>query len=499
MVYNFATWGYFSALALLLWVPMSLWFFSRERPVRAAAHTLIWGMMWLPEAAGFDLPILPPLGKYEISAIAALMGLWWKAPRRLRLAKMWRGYDILLIAMLLATIGTVANNSEQLMYGQSKVTILPPFLAYDGLYIAFKILFTVGAPLWIGRALLRSRQDLLDVLEILAVAGVIYSIPILYELRMSPMLHANVYGFVSRDDWQQNMRAGGFRATVFMGHGLVVSMFMFMALMSSLILQSLRRTRLLGMPMWVSTLGLFVMLLLCKSAGSFIYGVIGLVFLRWFKPKNQVRMAAFLAVVVVSYPLTRMFDIFPAQGILDLTTNTLGAERAQSLQFRFDNEDMLLIKGSEKLWFGWGGFGRDRVYDAYQGKDISVQDGFWILTFGQKGVVGFLCYFGLTVLPIFVALRRLRYVKRGDAVMLGGLALMVGISSANLLPNMEIPSLQLIFAMGLAVLTRELPRQAKQEQRELQQYMASQQAPVAVVEIPEAPRPRGRGLVHVGA
>jgi hypothetical protein len=73
-------WGYRSAAALILWFPISMWIFSRERPTRAATHVMVWGMMWLPEAAGFDFPLLPPLQKFSISALCALIGVYWKAP-----------------------------------------------------------------------------------------------------------------------------------------------------------------------------------------------------------------------------------------------------------------------------------------------------------------------------------------------------------------------------------------------------------------------------------
>src|SRR6185312_15668865 len=115
---------------------------------------------------------------------------------------------------------------EPLRYGEIHVTELPALTAYDWLYMVISQAITILIPCVLGRALIRSRKDLVDVMTILVAAGLVYSIPILWELRMSPMLHMNVYGFMPRTDWLQNMRQGGWRPTVFMGHGLVIGFFM---------------------------------------------------------------------------------------------------------------------------------------------------------------------------------------------------------------------------------------------------------------------------------
>jgi hypothetical protein len=225
--------------------------------------------------------------------------------------------------------------------------------------------------------LLRSRQDLFDVLKILTAAGLAYSIPILYELRMSPMLHYDLYGFTPRSDWLQNMRQGGWRPTVFMGHGLVVGFFMFLCTTAAVILHKAGKRRLFGAPMWAIVAYMFVMLVLVKAMGALIYGLVAFALVRGLSIKSQMRVLTLICVIVAGYPISRMFDWFPVKEVMG-AAEMMGPERAQSMQFRFDNEDILLIKGSEKMWFGWGGFARDRVYDDYQGKDMVVQDGYWI-------------------------------------------------------------------------------------------------------------------------
>ena len=60
--------------------------------------------------------------------------------------------------------------------------------------------------------------------------------------------------------------------------------------------------------------------------------------------------------------------------------------------------------------FGWGRYGRGWVYDD-RGNLISDLDGFWIITLGTFGFIGYLALFGLLTLPIYSAARALRFAE----------------------------------------------------------------------------------------
>ena len=81
-----------------------------------------------------------------------------------------------------------------------------------------------------------------------------------------------------------------------------------------------------------------------------------------------------------------------------LAKNSVGADRAKSLQFRFRNEDMLAEKALRRAMWGWGRFGKSRVYDE-NGKDISTTDGLWIITLGISGIVGLTAVTAIYLLP----------------------------------------------------------------------------------------------------
>jgi hypothetical protein len=89
--------------------------------------------------------------------------------------------------------------------------------------------------------------------------------------------------------------------------------------------------------------------------------------------------------------------------------------------------------------FGWGRYGRNRVYEEGSGKDSSVTDGLWILTLGQFGFVGFIAQFGLLTIPVFRAAKALRKIGSvREKILLAALALIVAITAIEQLPNASI-------------------------------------------------------------
>jgi hypothetical protein len=149
------------------------------------------------------------------------------------------------------------------------------------------------------------------------------------------------------------------------------------------------------------------------------------------------RVAVVLAAIVLSYPILRISSLVPTEQIVQLV-DAVNAERANSLKFRFVQEDQLLAHASDRFWFGWGRYGRNRVYDE-RGNDVSITDGQWILTLGQFGFLGFLAQFGLLTLPIFYAARILATLKsRREKVLLSCLSLILAITAIEQIPNASI-------------------------------------------------------------
>jgi O-antigen ligase len=272
---------------------------------------------------------------------------------------------------------------------------------------------------------------------------------------MSPNLHHSVYGYAYFPDFTQTRRWGGYRPTVFLIHGLAVGLF---ALAVALLAAAEGRTtkRRLGLPTRWSTLYLVVVLVLCKSTGAIIMGLVTLPFVALTSPRRQIRVAVLLAAVCITYFGVKLAGVFPDQAITEFMSSHLDADRAGSLQFRFDSDKALIDHARERLWFGWGEFGRNRVYDD-TGRDMVVTDGHWIIVLCSGGLLRLACTFGLLLYPVIRAARVLKRVREpADRFLLAGLAVVLACYVFDLLPNGMGHPFPLFLAGALARLNLEL-------------------------------------------
>jgi hypothetical protein len=308
-------------------------------------------------------------------------------------------------------------------------------------------------PFALAQRVFRDEKGLIEFFKVMSTAGLVYAPFMLFEVRMSPQLHNWLYGFYP-SDFIQAMRAGGYRPIVFMKHGLSVAGWTLVCLICAL---ALRRAR-IG-TLRVSTgvrLGIhWVMLILTKSLGPFLYGLLATLF-RFWSPKATARLAVFVIVLVSAYPVLRAQGIFPAAGIVHAAQMVSG-DRAQSLAFRFDNEDVLLRHAMQRPWFGWGTFGRHHVY-GWGGKQESVTDGQWIITLGTFGYVGHSLYFLFLFMPLLRFVRSYKRMPQRARNLCSMLALLLTIFELDLLPNAFSDYLITVYAGMLWTLSEVLAR-----------------------------------------
>ena len=165
--------------------------------------------------------------------------------------------------------------------------------------------------------------------------------------------------------------------------------------------------------------------------------------------RMQAKIILILAMIILFYPLLRSQDFFPYSMLTDVA-QSIDEERAQSLTFRLDNEEVLLEKARERIWFGWGSWGRHHIFDPITGHDLSVIDGYWVIIIGQLGLVGFICYFGLLLLPIIRVARSVRFLPVGrERTLVLTLTLLVLIRALDLLPNAFFAPITLFVAGAL--------------------------------------------------
>ena len=182
--------------------------------------------------------------------------------------------------------------------------------------------------------------------------------------------------------------------------------------------------------------------------------------MRFTKPRLQVRIATILVTAAVAIPALRAADLVPTKYMV-AAADLVSDERASSLKFRFDHEEELLGRASQRIWFGWGRSGRSRIFDEW-GNDISVSDGRWIVTLGQFGLFGFLAEFGLLAVVVIRAASALKFtVSKNDSIFLEALALIIAITAIHLLPDSPITPLTWLFAGALLGRAETLERPAR--------------------------------------
>ena len=253
---------------------------------------------------------------------------------------------------------------------------------------------------------------------------------------------------------------------VFVENGLVAAFFVMTAVVAATAFWR-TRTKVRKLRPAPITAYLSVILILCKSLGALVYGAVLVPLVRWTKPRLQLRFAIVLALLAVAYPLLRSADLVPTKYLVDAAAS-VSEDRADFLEFRFDNERRLLERASQRFIFGWGRWGRNRVYDEF-GSDIGVTDGRWTITLGQFGIFGFLAEFGLLALPVLRAASALKFAEsERDGISLGGLALIIAINMIDLLPNASLSPWTWLLAgalLGRSEALRDAGRQLRRFDR----------------------------------
>jgi hypothetical protein len=115
-----------------------------------------------------------------------------------------------------------------------------------------------------------------------------------------------------------------------------------------------------------------------------------------------------------------------------------------------DNEDKLLAKANEKPFFGWGTWGRNRIYDEVSGRDVSITDGEWIIQFGMFGWLGYISLFGLFATSVMRARTRVRGPMTEATIVLGGMSLLLAVNVVDLIPNADLLPFTYIMAGSIA-------------------------------------------------
>lgn len=450
--------NWFAVIALLGWPFVCAMLFSRLPVAKAAIWSLLGAAFLLPSTLEIDVKLLPSFDKMSITAIATLLLCWsygGQTPKPKRSLMLYLCAGGFVISPILTSL---TNSYELSTAGRS----IPGFYPLDGMKFAGRNLLLL-LPMYIGSRFLSTDHARSVLLKAMPLLILLYSVPMLFEMRMSPQLHRWTYGYFPHESFAQQIRGSGFRPVVFLNHGLAVAMFVVLALLAALVLMRMRQ-RILGQSPALVSAYLGGLLILCKSLGPALYAILFAPIVMFLRPRWWIVIACAVSLMVCAYPLLREKNLSPLDTV-SRVASAVSTDRWYSFQMRVKNENALLAKADEKPILGWGGWGRYRIYDEWTGQDISVTDGGWIIYYGSFGWFGYLSLFGLLAIASFRALRQTDKQVTEANVTRAGLSLMLAAFMLDLIPNSHNMSLILLMAGSIASTAKaRVPRLAQRPQ-----------------------------------
>jgi hypothetical protein len=251
---------------------------------------------------------------------------------------------------------------------------------------------------------------------------------------------------------------------VFLIHGLAVGAFMMAATLAGIWLwQTGTIKQIWNIPIEWLVGALFVTFILTRSTGAYALLAMGIAIL--FIGRNfRTAIPAFLLIAgVIAYLyINAATDAYIADQLIDIFSTFLPPDRIQSLQFRFDNEEILADRARERIIFGWGGYGRSLILKP-DGTPQTIPDSLWINAFGQTGAVGLISLYTAMTLPtlsLFWSRYPARLWANRKVAAASAIALMTMLYMVDCLVNAMINPLYILAAGGIAglVLKRERVR-----------------------------------------
>ena len=375
--------GFLVPFTLFGWIPFVILLFVLLPPRRAVIAAFLLAWLFLP-MAGYGVPGLPDYTKMSATTAGVLLGAALFDPDRL-LSFRPRWVDIPMFVFCTSPFITSYLNGLGI---------------YDGCSEIVRQFVTWGLPYLIGRVYFSDLEGIRELAIGIFIGGLIYVPFCWWEIRMSPQLHRWVYGF-RQHSFFQNMRDGGYRPMVFMQHGLMVGAWMGATTLIGVWLWRARTLRQVwDVPMYVLVPAMILTVYLCKSRYAMLLLIIGvgaLYMVTWTRLRVLIVL---LLMIPPIYMIVRAEGMVTGDGMISMARDMFNEERAESLAYRLNNENILAERALERPYFGWGSWGGYRVTDEY-GKDL-ITDSLWIITLGSRGIVGVSALTAMLLLPMLL-------------------------------------------------------------------------------------------------
>ena len=425
--------------------PLVVLLFAALTPRRAVIAGFLIGWLFLPMTS-YAIPGLPDYSKMSATSACVLIGAFLFDKQRL-LQFRFRSYDLPMALWCAVPFAASVSNSHGYFDGASGI------LGH---------VVTWGIPYYLGRVYFTDYESLRELAIGIFIGGLVYMPFCWYEIRMSPQLHRTIYG-VYQHSFRQTMRFDGWRPMVFMKHGLMVSSWMAAASLLGFWLWytgAVKKIR--GISIGWPLAMLILTTILCKSLGAALLMAVGMFLLVSTHYLRSAILVGMLLLIPPTYIGLRTTGVWDGSQAIQFV-ESISEPRAYSLATRIRNEDLLINRALERPIIGWGRWGDNRVLDD-SGKDISITDGFWILTLGRYGIAGLVLAFS----ALMIASVRIWHLRRGarwsqpQFASAAAMVVMLLLFSIDCLPNSMINPIFILCAGAIAFVPAAASQSAAQ-------------------------------------
>jgi hypothetical protein len=383
------------AVALLAWIPVSLLVFRRF-PVRIAVLiNFVGGWAVLPAAnyvssgdafpywiIGTSLESDYFLTKATVIGFTGLLGIFLfdrESYKRFRLTVWDLAMGMWLISPLLSAIANPDN------FGEGCVGEIYQLLAW-------------GSPYLIGRLYFTDTQSLRLAAKAFVIGGLAYIPFCIFEIVKGPRIYTWLYGY---QPFQTNgaQRFIGFRPIGLLENGNQLGIWMATATLIAMWLWR-RKTALsvLGIPIAVAAIALFVITILCQSTGAIIL-LLALTPFVFVDPRYLSRTVSIVLVVgILAFAAVRianvisLHDLVKTNPVAHAVDGYLRSIGKGSLGWRLNQDERHIDTALDEPILGYG------QWNWWQG-GFERPWSLWLLVFGMYGSVGLVSLEALLLIP----------------------------------------------------------------------------------------------------
>lgn len=368
-------------IALIGWIPFVLVLAAFLPLRRVVIVSVIAGWLFLP-VANFDIPGWPNYNKSMAVMLGALLAaVLFDARRLLALRPQWVDIPVALLCCS-PMVSALLNSS--------------PAREVGSVFLWQCVQW--GAPFFLGRVYLADWAGMRDLAKAQFAAGLLYIPFCLYEMVAGPRLHQIFYGYYPHELHMAN-RFGGWRPSVFLHMGLMLALWMTASSVIGFWLwrrADFRGRRLAG---W-AVLALFLTTIASRSVNAWVLLPAGVaILLITSQTRSRVVVACLLA-AVPAFIAVRAAGVWQGESSRSMLA-PINPEKAQSLAYRFEHENIIVENARRSPLFGLGR--GQTAFISPEGRFVEA-DSLWVIVYGQFGLVGLVGMLATILTPVILFL-----------------------------------------------------------------------------------------------